>query len=32
MGMSATDAQILKLLTSLGYYVGGSSIFTVFQQ
>ena len=27
-----TDALVAKLSTALGYCVGGSSIFTVFQQ
>ena len=29
---SVTDAKLVKLLTAFGYCVGGSSIFTVFQQ
>ena len=33
MGMrTVTDAELVKLLTALGYCVGESSIFTVFQQ
>ena len=30
--MSVTDAQLVKLFISLGYILGGSSTFTVFQQ